>query len=48
MLLTDPAVVSRFGELSPTAINAAGSIGAGIVVVAGLWMQRRGRAKSPA
>ena len=48
MLLTDPAVVSRFGELSPTAINAAGSIGAVIVVAAGLWTQRRGRAKSPA
>ena len=48
MLLTDPAVVERFGELSPTAINAAGAIGAAIVVVIGLWLQRRGRAKSTA
>ena len=48
MLLTDPAVVARFGELSHAVLNAAGAIGAVIVVVAGLWMQRRGRTKAPA
>ena len=46
MLLTDPAVVERFGELSHTAINIAGAIGAAVVVVVGLWMQRRAREKS--
>ncbi len=46
MLLTDPAVVERFGELSHTVINAAGAIGAAIVVVVGMWMQRRARAKA--
>ena len=44
MLLTDPAVVERFGELSHTVINTAGAIGAAIVVVVGLWLQRRARA----
>ena len=48
MLLTDPAVVARFGELSHTVINAAGVIGAVIVVAVGLWMQRRARSKAPA
>jgi YjbE family integral membrane protein len=48
MLLTDPAVVSRFGELSHTVINLAGVIGAAIVVAAGLWLQRRSRHKPPA
>ena len=48
MLLTDPAVVERFGELSHTIINAAGVIGAVIVVLVGLWMQRRAHAKAPA
>jgi YjbE family integral membrane protein len=46
MLLTDPAVVSRFGEQSHTVINLAVIIGAAIVVAVGLWMQRRARAKS--
>ena len=46
MLLTDPAIVERFGELSHTVINLAGAIGAAIVVVVGLWMQRRAREKS--
>jgi predicted tellurium resistance membrane protein TerC len=48
MLLTDPAVVTRFGEQPHMVINAAGVIGAAIVVAVGLWMQRRARAKSPA
>jgi YjbE family integral membrane protein len=46
MLLTDPAVVSRFGELSHTIVNIAGAIGAAIVVVVGMGIQRRRAAKS--
>ena len=46
MLLTDPAVVARFGEPSHAAINAAGAVGAAIVVATGLWMQRRARERS--
>lgn len=41
MLLTDPAVVERFGELSHTVINIAGAIGAAIVVIVGTALQRR-------
>ncbi|HZT55382.1 MAG TPA: TerC family protein [Burkholderiaceae bacterium] len=48
MLLTDPAVEARFGELSHSVVNAAGAIGAVIVVAAGLWVQRRARAKAAA
>jgi YjbE family integral membrane protein len=48
MLLTDPAVTARFGEQSETMINAAGAVGAAIVVAAGLWLQRRTRGKAPA
>jgi hypothetical protein len=48
MLLTDPAVATRFGEQSETAINLAGAIGAAIVVAVGLWLQRRARDKAPA
>jgi YjbE family integral membrane protein len=48
MLLTDPAVVGRFGEQSHTTVNIAGAIGAAIVVAVGLWVQRRGRNKAPA
>jgi YjbE family integral membrane protein len=46
MLLTDPAVVERFGALSHTVVNAAGAVGAAIVVVVGLWLQRRARNKA--
>jgi YjbE family integral membrane protein len=45
MLLTDPAVTARFGELSHDVVNVAGAIGAAIVVVVGLWLQRRARAR---
>ena len=48
MLLTDPALVARFGEQSHTAVNLAGAVGAVIVVAAGLWMQRRAGHKTPA
>ena len=44
MLMTDPAVVARFGAQSHTVINLAGVVGAAIVVVIGLWLQRRARA----
>ena len=48
MLLTDPAVTARFGELPHELVNIAGAIGAVIVVVVGLWLQRRARTKAPA
>ncbi|HWH81399.1 MAG TPA: YjbE family putative metal transport protein, partial [Burkholderiaceae bacterium] len=50
MLLTDPAVTARFGVQSELAIDVAGAIGAVIVVVVGLWLQRRARSadKTPA
>ena len=41
MLLTDPAVSARYGELSHTIVNFAGAIGAGVVVAIGLFLQRR-------
>jgi YjbE family integral membrane protein len=46
MLLTDPAVTQRFGEMSHTVINTAGAFGAALVVVLGTWLQRRARAKA--
>jgi YjbE family integral membrane protein len=48
MLLTDPAVTARFGELSHDIVNAAGAVGAVLVVAAGLWMQKRARARAAA
>ena len=48
MLLTDPAVVGRFGELSHGTVNAAGAVGAVLVVAVGLWLQRRSRRSAPA
>jgi YjbE family integral membrane protein len=45
MLLTDPAVTTRFGELSHDVVNGAGAIGAVLVVAVGLWLQRRARAQ---
>jgi len=41
MLLTDPAVVARFGELSHTVVNMAGAVGALIVVAIGTTINRR-------
>jgi len=46
MLLTDPAVVARFGELSHTVVNIAGAIGAFIVVAVGMAMNRRHQKKT--
>jgi YjbE family integral membrane protein len=48
MLLTDPAVVARFGEVPHAIVNGAGAIGAVIVVAVGLWLQRRGRSNRAA
>jgi YjbE family integral membrane protein len=47
MLLTDPAVTNRFGELSHDVVNGAGAIGAVLVVAVGMWMQKRARARAP-
>lgn len=46
MLLTDPAVVERLGELSHGVLNLAGAVGAALVVALGLFLQRR-RASNP-
>ena len=46
MLFTDPAFVARFGEQDHVAVNAAGIVGAVLVVAVGLWMQRRARARA--
>ncbi|MFT3954090.1 MAG: TerC family protein [Piscinibacter sp.] len=46
MLLTDPAVTARFGELSHDVVNGAGAIGAVLVVAIGMWMQKRARARA--
>ncbi|HEX3138428.1 MAG TPA: TerC family protein, partial [Rhizobacter sp.] len=43
MLLTDPAVSERLPNLSHDVVNLAGAVGAVIVVVTGLWLQRRTR-----
>ena len=48
MLLTDPAVTSRFGELSHEVVNGAGAVGAVLVVGVGMWLQRRARARAEA
>jgi YjbE family integral membrane protein len=47
MLLTDPAVVERVGELSHAVLNLAGAIGAALVVAIGLMLQRRRAANHP-
>jgi YjbE family integral membrane protein len=41
MLLTDPAIESRFGPQSHTVANIAGAVGAALVVAVGVWLQRR-------
>ena len=41
MLLTDPAVSSRFGAMSEQTVTFAGVIGAVLVVALGVWMQKR-------
>ena len=46
MLLTDPAVTQRVGELSHTVVNIAGAIGAALVVAIGTYLQRRHAARA--
>jgi YjbE family integral membrane protein len=41
MLLTDPALVARIGELPHWQVNAGGAIGAALVVALGWSLQRR-------
>jgi LPXTG-motif cell wall-anchored protein len=43
MLLTDPAVVSRFGAIGEQSVTFAGIIGAVLVVAMGTYLQRRSR-----
>jgi predicted tellurium resistance membrane protein TerC len=43
MLLTDPAVTTRYPSISHDVVNFAGAIGAVLVVAVGVWMQRRAR-----
>ena len=45
MIFTDPATIKQFGELSHTAVNAAGIAGALLVVGLGRLLQRRQAAK---
>jgi YjbE family integral membrane protein len=48
MLLTDPALVARWGEQSHTTVNIAGAIGAALVVALGTALQRRRQAAAAA
>jgi YjbE family integral membrane protein len=48
MIFTDPAVTERFGEISHDVVNAAGAVGAVLVVAVGMWLQKRARAAGPA
>jgi YjbE family integral membrane protein len=48
MLLTVPAVTARFGELPHDIVNAAGAVGAVLVVGLGMWLQRRARQRAAA
>jgi hypothetical protein len=45
MLVSDPAVGRWFGELPHSAENIAGAIGAALVVVIGMALQRRHQAR---
>ena len=47
MLLTDPAMVQRIGELPPWQVHVGGAIGAALVVSLG-WLLQRRRARSAA
>ncbi|MCD0423079.1 TerC family protein [Rubrivivax sp. JA1024] len=48
MLMTDPAVVERFGELPHALINTVGALGAALVVGLGTLLQRRAAARRTA
>jgi len=45
MLLTDPALVERIGELPHWQVNVGGAVGAALVVALGVAMRRRQKAK---
>ncbi|HEX6703218.1 MAG TPA: TerC family protein [Albitalea sp.] len=45
MMFTDPAVSERW-TISPEVVNFAGAVGAVLVVVVGIWLQRRARLRS--
>jgi YjbE family integral membrane protein len=45
MLLTDPALVERVGELPHWQVNVGGAVGAALVVALGVAMRRRQKAK---
>jgi YjbE family integral membrane protein len=45
MLLTDPALVQRVGELPHWQVNVGGAVGAALVVAIGMLMRRRQRAR---
>jgi YjbE family integral membrane protein len=48
MLLTDPALVQRIGELPHWQVNVGGAMGAVLVVAIGVFLQRRQHARSVA
>jgi YjbE family integral membrane protein len=45
MLLTDPALVERVGELPHWQVNVGGAVGAALVVAIGMMMRRRQKAR---
>jgi predicted tellurium resistance membrane protein TerC len=45
MLLTDPALVQRIGELPHWQVNVGGAVGAALVVAIGMLMRRRHKAR---
>ena len=45
MLLTDPAIAGRLGPFGEHTLQAAGLVGAVLVVALGRWMQRRSAAR---
>lgn len=44
MLLTDLSVISRFGDMGEQTVTIAGGAGAVLVVVVGVWLQKRDHA----
>jgi YjbE family integral membrane protein len=48
MILTDPAVVARLGELPHSTIYMGAALGAAIVVAVGLFLKKRQHARQPA
>ncbi len=48
MIMTDPAVIQRFGEQPHALVNSASAVGAVLVVTLGLFLKRRHAAESAA